>query len=76
MIENYTEVEIDAPVERVWEIMTDFEAFPDWNPFIKKMRGDLEVGATLHEKVYFFRGWFAPVSLKVIHATENRVMGL
>ena len=25
-------LEIDAPVETVWEIMTDFDRYPEWNP--------------------------------------------
>ena len=26
-------VEIDAPQELVWEVVTDFAAYPEWNPF-------------------------------------------
>jgi hypothetical protein len=25
-------IEIDAPITTVWEIMTDFDRYPDWNP--------------------------------------------
>ena len=25
-------IEIDAPIETVWEIMTDFDRYPEWNP--------------------------------------------
>jgi uncharacterized protein YndB with AHSA1/START domain len=32
MRELGTEVEIAAPPERIWEILTDFAAYPDWNP--------------------------------------------
>jgi hypothetical protein len=34
MREIRTEIEIDAPIERVWEVLTRFEDFDDWNPFI------------------------------------------
>jgi len=37
MLELRTDIEIDAPVERVWEVLTDFDRFPDWNPFIRKV---------------------------------------
>jgi hypothetical protein len=30
----YTEVEINARTEVVWKILTDFSAYPEWNPFI------------------------------------------
>jgi hypothetical protein len=47
MREIRTEIEIDAPVERVWEILTEFEAFDDWNPFIVHAEGQLRLGERL-----------------------------
>jgi uncharacterized protein YndB with AHSA1/START domain len=32
-------IEIDATQERVWQILTDFAAYPDWNPFITRASG-------------------------------------
>ena len=40
-------IEINASAERVWRILTDFEAYPQWNPFIKEISGELTVGGTL-----------------------------
>jgi hypothetical protein len=34
-----TEIEINAPPSRVWWVLTDFEKYPTWNPFIKKISG-------------------------------------
>ncbi|HIH03819.1 MAG TPA: SRPBCC domain-containing protein [Methanoregulaceae archaeon] len=42
-----TEIEIHAPAERVWAILSDFEAYPTWNPFIRQIGGPLKVGASL-----------------------------
>src|SRR5437667_84409 len=47
MLELRTDIEIDAPVERVWEVLTDFDRFPDWNPFIRRIRGNAQVGSRL-----------------------------
>jgi hypothetical protein len=33
------EIEINAPPSRVWQVLTDFEKYPTWNPFIKKITG-------------------------------------
>lgn len=64
-----TEIEVEASAERVWEILTDFDSFPDWNPFIPRAIGvvqeeeELEVhirppgskGMTFKPKVIFMR---------------------
>lgn len=41
------EIEIDAPVAEVWDVLTDFEAYPDWNPFIVSAEGQARVDAQL-----------------------------
>jgi hypothetical protein len=47
MKEIYTEIEIHAPKQRVWQLLTDFARFPEWNPFIRSATGKLEVNAQL-----------------------------
>jgi hypothetical protein len=42
-----TQIEIDAPPDVVWQVLTDFDAYPEWNPALVGMSGDLEVGKTL-----------------------------
>jgi hypothetical protein len=42
-----TELEIAAPPERVWSVLTDFSAYHEWNPFITAIRGDVRVGERL-----------------------------
>jgi hypothetical protein len=42
-----TEMVIAAPAERVWEILTDFEELPSWNPFIRSASGRIAVGERL-----------------------------
>jgi hypothetical protein len=42
-----TEITIDAPRARVWQILTDLPAFPEWNPFIVAADGRVETGERL-----------------------------
>jgi len=42
-----SEVDIDAPAERVWDVLTDFSSYPEWNPFIKSIDGEAREGAKL-----------------------------
>ena len=41
------EVEVGAPPERVWEVLTDFAAYPEWNPFMFSVAGAAEAGGHL-----------------------------
>jgi hypothetical protein len=41
------ELEINASAERVWQLLTDFASFPQWNPFIQHVSGQLKRGAQL-----------------------------
>ena len=47
MKELRTEIEIQASAERVWQLLTDFPSFPQWNPFIRKASGKVQVGERL-----------------------------
>ena len=47
MKEIRTEIEINAPKERVWEVLMDFEKHSEWNPFIKSIEGQSILGGKL-----------------------------
>jgi len=40
-------IDIDAPAERVWKVVSDFGEYADWNPFIVRAAGEPRVGARL-----------------------------
>jgi hypothetical protein len=42
-----TTTDIDAPPEVVWEVITDFARYREWNPFITELLGELQQGARL-----------------------------
>ena len=45
--ELHSETSIQASPQRVWEVLTDFAAYPTWNPFIPRINGSLEAGSRL-----------------------------
>jgi hypothetical protein len=45
------EIEIDAPPEGVWPVVTEFAAYPEWNPFIRRIGGELREGARLEVRI-------------------------
>ena len=42
-----SEIEIAATPLRVWRVLTDFAAYPTWNPFVLRIGGDQVPGARL-----------------------------
>jgi hypothetical protein len=51
-----TEIEIEAPPSRVWEVLSDFSRYPDWNPFILAVKGVVQQGAKIDYRFEFPRG--------------------
>ncbi|MFV8835730.1 SRPBCC domain-containing protein [Aquisalimonas sp.] len=45
--EIVTEIHIQAAPEAVWEVLLDFPAYPQWNPFITRISGAAETSARL-----------------------------
>ncbi|MCK5633360.1 SRPBCC domain-containing protein [bacterium] len=45
MKQIFTGIEINAPVEKVWAVLTNFEEYPKWNPFIKLVDGEIKEGS-------------------------------
>ena len=42
-----TSTTIAAPVARVWGVLMDFARYPEWNPFVRSIKGRASVGETL-----------------------------
>jgi hypothetical protein len=51
MRELHTEIAINATAERVWQVLMDFDSYPDWNPYIRKLKGDTAPGAKLEVRM-------------------------
>ena len=43
----HTEIQIEADPAEVWAVLTDFDHYPDWNPFLVDVRGRAEPGGRL-----------------------------
>jgi hypothetical protein len=78
MREIATEIDIVGTPARVWEVLTKFDAFPQWNPFIRKVNGELREGGRLEVVIQppGHRGMtFRPVLLRVLPPRELRWLG-
>ncbi len=72
MKELSTDIEIDAPAARVWQVLTDTEAFSEWNPSIASIDGQLEEGSRISMRVTPKRGMAMTVKATVIKAEPDR----
>ncbi len=46
-----TEILISASPEKIWSILTNFDNYPSWNPFIKSIKGEVKVGNKITARI-------------------------
>jgi len=71
-MELRTEIEIQAPIEKVWQHLTDFDNFPIWNPFITEAKGEITLGSQLEVLIQPAGGKALTFKPKVIRLDKNR----
>jgi hypothetical protein len=67
-----TEVEIAAPLAHVYAVLTDFARYPEWNPFLTALSGQLAVGQKLSVEMSLPEGKTYLLEPVVTQVTENR----
>jgi hypothetical protein len=76
--EIQTDIEIAAGAKRVWEVLTDFAGYPQWNPFLLEVNGRVGVGEPIAFRFELPRGvrlWAKARILKVEPERELRWAG-
>ena len=46
-----TEILIYASPVKIWSILTNFDNYPSWNPFIKSIKGEVKVGNKITARI-------------------------
>ena len=64
--------EIKASAETVWDILTDVKQFPDWNPMIIELDGEMTVGNKFNFTVKQIDGKLLKLSGKFKTIDANR----
>jgi hypothetical protein len=68
----YSSIDIEASPERVWEVLTDFAAYPSWNPFLTRISGNLAVGAHLEVRFEPPGGMATTLHPSLLEVVRNR----
>jgi hypothetical protein len=74
----HTQIDIDAPVYKVWELITDLEHYAEWNPFVVMGRGPIRLGEkiTVRAQPAGTPGkTFHPVITRLVPEKELRWLG-
>jgi len=67
-----TEIEIDAAPERVWSILTDFPRYPEWNPFVVKVDGDLRPDGDLAVEIKASKSRSMKIKPRIVQLEPGR----
>lgn len=55
MREVHTSIDLAATPQQVWDVLTDFAAYPSWNPFFVSVEGQPHPGSVLVLRTKFFQ---------------------
>ncbi|MBL4795274.1 MAG: SRPBCC domain-containing protein [Pseudomonadales bacterium] len=72
MREIITDIIIDAPKEKIWALLTDFDNYSNWNSFITKAKGTPSSGRTVKIKVRANNVTLPTITAKIRIAEENK----
>ena len=73
-----TEIIIEQSIFKVWDVLMDFQAYPEWNPFIRSIKGLKQVDKQLQVDIRTLKGRnmrFEPIVLKYEKNDEFRWKG-
>jgi hypothetical protein len=66
------ELELDASADEVWRVLTDYDAYPRWNPVVVRVGGEPREGARASETVRTDRGREMTFTTVVLTVTPGR----
>ncbi len=69
-----TEIEIDSSANEVWKILSNFEEYAQWNPFITKISGELRKNAPIEVTIALPFSQSLVFPLKVERQTRGKEM--
>lgn len=63
---------IDAPLETVWEVISQLDRYPEWNPFVVACSSTLAVGDPIRMRVRILPGVTQPQTERILEHEPGR----
>lgn len=73
MLEYETHITIEASADRVWAVLTDTHAWPQWDPFCERIEGKPKLGNKIKAYTTLSPGRAFPVKVTVLDAPRTMV---
>ncbi|KRD58747.1 polyketide cyclase [Flavobacterium sp. Root935] len=67
-----TQIIINATPDKVWSVLTDFENYSNWNPFIKNIIGEPKVGSRITVSIALQEGNLTTFKPTVVAFEQNK----
>lgn len=67
-----TEIIIQAIPQKIWEILTDFDNYSNWNPFITSISGNIQTGSKITVNINPPNGRSMTFKPKVLTIIKNK----
>lgn len=59
MKDYHTRMDYEASTQKVWEALTDFDNYQEWNPLVSKITGNLTEGGIIYTTIVPLENTFA-----------------
>src|SRR4051812_18498056 len=66
-----TEIQIQAPVEKIWRVLGDFKSYPEWNPLVTAVHGEPALEARIQMDMFYLKNYVTKTGTRI---TENVVV--
>lgn len=67
-----SEILINAAPSKVWSVLMDFEGYPQWNPFIKHIKGEAKEGEKIKVRIEPPGAMGMNFTPRILNVDENR----
>src|SRR5688572_12107345 len=67
-----TSIDIDAPPARVWQVLTDFPHYSEWNNFLHWVEGEIAHGERIRYCFELPRGFRFVANAKIHNVTSEK----